>query len=101
MEISVVFHSQLSSLYEVKPPVSRAKMTHVTKCAIKAIKFYKHVVQSVEKFILKVGYCYLLLSNKNVIVVYYDCVFIMKCVYISHVKKLRVICRSNIFYLHT
>lgn len=44
---------QLSSLYEVKPPISKAKMTALTRGAIKAIKFYKHVVQSVEKFILK------------------------------------------------
>lgn len=44
---------QLSSLYEVKPPISKAKMTAITRGAIKAIKFYKHVVQSVEKFILK------------------------------------------------
>ncbi|KAH3728209.1 hypothetical protein DPMN_054160 [Dreissena polymorpha] len=43
----------MSSLYESKPPISRAKMANVTKCAIKAIKFYKHVVQSVEKFIQK------------------------------------------------
>ncbi len=48
------FLFQLSSIYEVKPPVSRAKMAQVTKTAIKAIKFYKHVVQSVEKFIQKV-----------------------------------------------
>nr|KAG5711060.1 hypothetical protein BaRGS_013794 [Batillaria attramentaria] len=33
----------LSSLYETRPPVSRAKMASVTKHAIKAIKFYKHV----------------------------------------------------------
>ena len=46
---------QLSNLYEGKPPISRAKMTHITKTAIKAIKFYKHVVQSVEKFIQKVS----------------------------------------------
>lgn len=44
---------QLSSLYETRPPISRAKMANVTKCAIKAIKFYKHVVQSVEKFVQK------------------------------------------------
>lgn len=44
---------QLSSLYEIKPPISKAKMTSITKSAIKAIKFYKHVVQSVEKFIQK------------------------------------------------
>ncbi|KAJ3640855.1 hypothetical protein Zmor_027391 [Zophobas morio] len=47
------FNSELSSLYEVKPPISKAKMTAITRGAIKAIKFYKHVVQSVEKFILK------------------------------------------------
>jgi len=45
---------QLSSLYDSKPPVSRAKMASITKTALKAVKFYKHVVQSVEKFILKV-----------------------------------------------
>uniref|UniRef100_A0A6P7FT53 Uncharacterized protein LOC114333801 isoform X1 n=1 Tax=Diabrotica virgifera virgifera TaxID=50390 RepID=A0A6P7FT53_DIAVI len=47
------FNQELSSLYEVKPPISKAKMTALTRGAIKAIKFYKHVVQSVEKFILK------------------------------------------------
>ncbi|XP_005097171.1 SR-related and CTD-associated factor 4 [Aplysia californica] len=47
------FNNELSSLYESRPPVSRAKMAQVTKCAIKGIKFYKHVVQSVEKFIQK------------------------------------------------
>lgn len=29
-------------------------MTAITKGAIKAVKFYKHVVQSVEKFLQKV-----------------------------------------------
>ncbi|XP_059176987.1 SR-related and CTD-associated factor 4-like isoform X2 [Physella acuta] len=53
MEAVRAFNNELSSLYESKPPVSRAKMAQVTKCAIKAIKFYKHVVQSVEKFIQK------------------------------------------------
>ncbi|KAL8617887.1 hypothetical protein ACOMHN_016543 [Nucella lapillus] len=53
METVRAFNSELSSLYESRPPVSRAKMGNVTKTAIKAIKFYKHVVQSVEKFILK------------------------------------------------
>lgn len=38
----------------MKPPISKAKMTAITKAAIRAIKFYKHVVQSVEKFIQKV-----------------------------------------------
>jgi len=30
-------------------------MAEVTEAAIKSAKFYKHVVQSVEKFILKVS----------------------------------------------
>jgi len=51
---NVEFILQLSALYEVKPPISKAKMTSITRGAIKAIKFYKHVVQSVEKFIQKV-----------------------------------------------
>ena len=46
---------QLSALYDVKPPISKAKMNSLTRGAIKAIKFYKHVVQSVEKFIQKVN----------------------------------------------
>ncbi|KAL5010493.1 hypothetical protein ScPMuIL_012798 [Solemya velum] len=53
MDAVRAFNNELSSLYESKPPISRAKMANVTKCAIKAIKFYKHVVQSVEKFIQK------------------------------------------------
>lgn len=50
------FFFQLSALYDVKPPISKAKMNSLTRGAIKAIKFYKHVVQSVEKFIQKVSY---------------------------------------------
>ncbi|OWF37540.1 splicing factor, arginine/serine-rich 15-like isoform X1 [Mizuhopecten yessoensis] len=53
MEAVRAFNNELSSLYETRPPISRAKMANVTKGAIKAIKFYKHVVQSVEKFIQK------------------------------------------------
>ena len=53
MEAVRAFNNELSSLYETRPPISRAKMANVTKCAIKAIKFYKHVVQSVEKFVQK------------------------------------------------
>ena len=39
----------------MKPPISKAKMTAITRNAIKAIKLYKHVVQCVEKFIQKVN----------------------------------------------
>ncbi|XP_018022442.1 SR-related and CTD-associated factor 4 isoform X2 [Hyalella azteca] len=47
------FNMELAGMYECKPPISKAKMTAITKRAIRAIKFYKHVVQSVEKFIQK------------------------------------------------
>ncbi|XP_059226600.1 SR-related and CTD-associated factor 4 isoform X2 [Stomoxys calcitrans] len=53
METVVAFNNELSGLYESKPPISKAKMAAITRSAMKAIKFYKHVVQSVEKFILK------------------------------------------------
>jgi hypothetical protein len=53
MEAVQSFNQEMTSLYEAKPPISKAKMTSITKGAIRAIKFYKHVVQSVEKFIQK------------------------------------------------
>lgn len=53
MEAVKAFNAELSALYDVKPPISKAKMNSLTRGAIKAIKFYKHVVQSVEKFIQK------------------------------------------------
>ncbi|VVC98117.1 unnamed protein product [Leptidea sinapis] len=55
MDMSEVkaFNAELSALYENKPPISKAKMSAITRGAIKAIKFYKHVVHSVEKFIQK------------------------------------------------
>uniref|UniRef100_A0A8D0KSS9 SR-related CTD associated factor 8 n=1 Tax=Strix occidentalis caurina TaxID=311401 RepID=A0A8D0KSS9_STROC len=53
-QLPLISHSyELYSLNDYKPPISKAKMTQITKAAIKAIKFYKHVVQSVEKFIQK------------------------------------------------
>merc|ERR1719312_1544444 len=53
MEAVQSFNQEMTSLYEVKTPISKAKMTSITKGAIRAIKIYKHVVQSVEKFIQK------------------------------------------------
>ncbi|XP_037025420.1 SR-related and CTD-associated factor 4 isoform X2 [Bradysia coprophila] len=53
MDAVIVFNTELSGLYEQRPPISKAKMASITRTAMKAIKFYKHVVQSVEKFILK------------------------------------------------
>ncbi|ODM94396.1 Protein SCAF8 [Orchesella cincta] len=45
------FNAVLQSLYDVKPPISKTKMTSITRVALKAVKLYKHAVQSVEKFI--------------------------------------------------
>ncbi|EDW00960.1 GH21172 [Drosophila grimshawi] len=53
METVGAFNNELSGLYDSRPPISKAKMAAITKSAMRAIKFYKHVVQSVEKFILK------------------------------------------------
>nr|XP_014286010.1 uncharacterized protein LOC106686920 isoform X3 [Halyomorpha halys] len=53
MDAVKAFNSELSSLFEARPPISKAKMTAITRSAIKAIKFYKHAVQSVEKFVQK------------------------------------------------
>ena len=39
--------------HSVNVSLDQAKMTAITKGAIRAIKFYKHIVQSVEKFIQK------------------------------------------------
>jgi len=39
---------------ESRPPISKAKMMSITKSALKAIKYYKHIVMNVEKFISKV-----------------------------------------------
>ncbi|KAI1294746.1 SR-related and CTD-associated factor 8 [Halotydeus destructor] len=53
MEVVQAFHGELSSLSEMKPPISKAKMNQITKSAIKGIKMYKHVVLDVERFISK------------------------------------------------
>ncbi|CAG2101279.1 unnamed protein product [Medioppia subpectinata] len=52
-EVVQQFNAELSSLYEVRPPISKAKMSQITKSSMKAIKMYKHIVQSVERFIIK------------------------------------------------
>lgn len=53
MDVVQVFNDELQSLLESKPPVSKAKMGLITRAAMKGVKFYKHIVQSVEKFIAK------------------------------------------------
>lgn len=53
MDVVQIFNDELQSLLDTKPPVSKAKMGLITRAAMKGVKFYKHIVQSVEKFILK------------------------------------------------
>ncbi|TKR92746.1 hypothetical protein L596_007336 [Steinernema carpocapsae] len=55
MESQVVreFNGEMTSLLEIKPPISKAKIVDITKSAMKAIKYYKHVVFIVEKFLQK------------------------------------------------
>ena len=53
MDLVKCFNSELNSMCETKPPVSKAKMISVTKSAMKAHRMYKHVVHCVEKFIQK------------------------------------------------
>lgn len=53
MELVRQFNTELSSIYENKPPISKAKMASITRYAVKALKYYKHIVHSVEKFIHK------------------------------------------------
>lgn len=53
MDVVQVFNDELQSLLDSKPPVSKAKMGLITRAAMKGVKFYKHIVQSVEKFIAK------------------------------------------------
>ncbi|VDK80471.1 unnamed protein product [Litomosoides sigmodontis] len=55
METEVIrtFNAELVSLYELRPPISKKKIVDITKAAMKAIKYYKHVVFGVEKFLMK------------------------------------------------
>lgn len=47
------FNDELYSLLDTKPPVSKTKMVSITRAAIKGVKYYKHIVQIVEKFVAK------------------------------------------------
>ncbi|XP_026994563.2 SR-related and CTD-associated factor 4b isoform X1 [Tachysurus fulvidraco] len=53
MDAVNAFNTEMASLLDMKPPISRAKMMTITKAGMKAIKLYKHVVQIIEKFIKK------------------------------------------------
>ncbi|CAF1958022.1 unnamed protein product [Rotaria magnacalcarata] len=52
-EVVKEFIRELQSMVETRPPISKAKMMSITKAALKAVKFYKHIVMNVEKFISK------------------------------------------------
>ncbi|GMT28214.1 hypothetical protein PFISCL1PPCAC_19511 [Pristionchus fissidentatus] len=52
-DVVAAFNAELASIYESRPPISKNKIVEITKAALKAIKFYKHVVFSVEKFLGK------------------------------------------------
>ncbi|KAG7322029.1 hypothetical protein KOW79_014887 [Hemibagrus wyckioides] len=53
MDAVKAFNTEMASILDMKPPISRAKMMSITKAGMKAIKLYKHVVQIIEKFIKK------------------------------------------------
>ena len=64
MEAVKAFNTELASLYDTKPPITKAKMMAISKSAMKAIKLYKHVVLAVEKFIQKVSnYISIIVNN--------------------------------------
>ena len=56
LHIAVEFHRELNSLLEMKPPISKDKMNHIVKEALKEIRHYKHVVYYVESFIKNVSF---------------------------------------------
>ncbi|CAF1420059.1 unnamed protein product [Adineta ricciae] len=47
------FCHELHSILDSRPSISKAKMMSITKAALKAMKYYKHIVMNVEKFITK------------------------------------------------
>lgn len=51
MELVEFFKDEVNSIVNHPPPVSKAKMDQITRAARKAMRFYKHVVMAVERFI--------------------------------------------------
>lgn len=49
-----LYNFQLLSITEIKPPISKQKIVDVTKAALDAVKYFKHVVLAIEKFLVKV-----------------------------------------------
>ena len=53
--VAVDFQLELNSILEARPPISKEKMNHIVKEALKEIRHYKHVVYYVESFIKNVS----------------------------------------------
>lgn len=51
MEIVQRFNESLSTLSNEKLPISKAKISQITNEALSGHRVYKHIVQSVERFI--------------------------------------------------
>jgi hypothetical protein len=49
--IAEEFQRELNAITDTRPPVSKAKMNSIIKCALRLIKFYKYIVYYVECFI--------------------------------------------------
>ena len=58
------FELTFKTLNDSKTPVSRSKIQKITELAVKAQKFYKHVVMNVESFIKK-WYVRIILSKNH------------------------------------
>ena len=52
--VAAEFQRELNSLLDMRPPISKEKMNHIVKEALKEIRHYKHVVYYVESFIKNV-----------------------------------------------
>jgi len=65
LNIAVEFYRELNSLLEMKPPISKDKMNHIVKEALKEIRHYKHVVYYVESFIKNVSIFNLISTKKK------------------------------------
>lgn len=51
MEYTTRFNAALSSLYEERLPVSKKKISEITRAAIRGVRMYKHIVKIVENSI--------------------------------------------------
>uniref|UniRef100_A0A915CMM2 CID domain-containing protein n=1 Tax=Ditylenchus dipsaci TaxID=166011 RepID=A0A915CMM2_9BILA len=52
-EVMITFNKALLSVTESKAPISKQKIFDITKAAMNAIRYFKHVVLAIEKFLVK------------------------------------------------